>query len=171
MTENPPVAQVAGRYRQRWRREGSVGTLRLSQEYSTGIMEGVVTDVPYRFYGNVMNNDALIQNLPGNACVEVMCVADRRGIHATHFGHLPPHLAALCRSNIAVQELAVQAVRDRDREAAFYACALDPLTAAVVPLPQIRAMFEEMWQAEAEAGLLQWFDPNHRGPLPETCAD
>ena len=43
-------------------------------------------------------------------------------------------------SNIAVQELAVQAVLDRDREAAFHACALDPLTAAVVPLPKIRQM-------------------------------
>jgi alpha-galactosidase len=53
-------------------------------------------------------------------------------------------------SNIAVQELAVQAVLERDREAAFHACALDPLTAAVVPLPRIREMFDELWAAEGD---------------------
>ncbi|MDH7569633.1 MAG: alpha-glucosidase/alpha-galactosidase [Armatimonadota bacterium] len=145
-----------------------VGTLRLSHEYSSGIMEGIVTDTPYRFYGNVMNHHALITNLPGNCCVEVMCVADQRGIHPTYFGDLPPQLAALCRSNVAVQELAVKAVQERNREAAFHALCLDPLTAAVVPLPKIREMFEEMWEAEKE--LLKWFDPTHQGPLPETCA-
>jgi alpha-galactosidase/6-phospho-beta-glucosidase family protein len=47
-------------------------------------------------------------------------------------------------------------VLNRDREAAFHACALDPLTAAVVPLPQIREMFEELWTAEGD--LLSYFD-------------
>ena len=66
-------------------------------------------------------------------------------------------------SNIAVQELAVQAVLERDREAAFHACALDPLTAAVVPLPRIREMFEELWVAEATA----WLTSTRRN---ERCA-
>lgn len=147
-----------------------VGTLRLSHEYSSGIMEAVVTNTPYTFYGNVMNTGGLVNNLPHHCCVEVKCVADRRGIHPTRFGDLPPHLAALCRSNIAVHELAVRAVLDRDREAAFHACCLDPLTASVVPLPKIREMFDRLWQLEWDAGLLKWFDPSHRGPLPETCA-
>ncbi len=149
--------------------EAPVGELRRSSEYTSGIVEGVLTDTPYRFYGNVLNT-GLITNLPQGCCVEVMTVADRRGFHPTHFGALPPHLAALCRSNVPVQELAVKAVRERDREAAFQACALDPLTAAVLPLPKIRAMFDELWQAEADGGLLQWFDPAHEGAPPETCA-
>ena len=47
-----------------------------------------------------------------------------------------------------MQELAVEAVLRHDREAAFHAVALDPLTAAVLPLSRIRAMFEELWQTE-----------------------
>ena len=33
---------------------------------------------------------------------------------------------------------------------AFHACALDPLTAAMVSLPKIREMFEELWAAEGD---------------------
>ncbi len=40
-------------------------------------------------------------------------------------GSLPAQCAALNMSNIAVQELAVQAVLERDREAAFHACVVD----------------------------------------------
>jgi alpha-galactosidase len=170
------VRDTAGRQRE-WMKdtgvegdEKPVGELRLSREYSSGILEGVVTNKPYRFYGNVMNHDSLITNLPGNCCVEVMCIADTRGIHACHYGDLPPHLAALCRSNVAVQELAVKAVVERDREAAFLACCVDPLTAASAPLHDIRAMFDELWQAEEQAGLLQWFDKRHTGRIAETCA-
>ena len=54
------------------------------------------------------------------------------------------------------------------REAAFHACTLDPLTAAVVPLHEIREMFEELWKAEGD--LLAWFGPDQKGPLLETCA-
>ena len=38
-----------------------VGTLRLSHEYTTGIMEAILTDKLFRFNGNVMNN-GLISN-------------------------------------------------------------------------------------------------------------
>jgi len=62
----------------------------------------------------------------------------------------------------------VRAVLNRDREAAFHACALDPLTAAILPLGRIREMFEELWEAEKD--LLLWFDRSHKGPVPETCA-
>jgi alpha-galactosidase len=173
----PRVVPDEFRGKREWMTDGAgeqgaepVGELKRSGEYTSGIIEGVVTDQPYRFYGNVMNEGALIDNLPGDCCVEVMCIADARGIHPVRHGALPPHLAALCRSNVAVQELAVKAVRERDKEAAFHACCLDPNAAAVCSLDQIRAMFEELWTAEAEAGLLRWFEPDWRGPLPETCA-
>ncbi len=147
--------------------DAPVGELRLSREFTTGIMEAMLTNVPYSFNGNVMNT-GLITNLPGGCCVEVPCLVDARGVHPCYVGDLPPQLAALNRSNVAVQELAVRAVLDRDREAAFHACALDPLTAAKLPLHKIRAMFDELW--EVEAPLLKWFDPNHSGPLPEIYA-
>lgn len=148
--------------------DGPIGELRRSHEFTTGIMEAMLTNVPYRFNGNVMNT-GLITNLPHGCCVEVPCLVDARGVHPCYVGELPPQLAVLNRSNVAVQELAVRAVLERDREAAFHACAVDPLTASVAPLDQIRAMFEELW--EAQEHLLKWFDPAHSGPLPELCAD
>ncbi|MBN1674778.1 MAG: alpha-glucosidase/alpha-galactosidase [Kiritimatiellae bacterium] len=135
-----------------------------SNEYTIGIMDAVVTDVPFRFNGNVLNH-GLIDNLPAGCCVEVPCIADAQGVRPVRVGALPPQLAALDRSNIAVQELAVRALLDRDREAAFHACALDPLTAATATLPVIRQIFDELWDAYKD--LLAWFDPAHQGPVPE----
>ena len=126
-----------------------------SHEYASAIMEALVTGAPFRFNGNVMN-PGLVTNLPDGCCVEVPCLADREGVHPCHVGPLPPQCAALNRSNVAVQELAVRAVLGRDREAAFQAVALDPLTAAVLPLDRIRDLFEEMWAAEKP--LLAYFD-------------
>jgi len=141
--------------------------LRRSHEYTSYIIEALVTNQPYAFNGNVINT-GLITNLPHGCCVEVPCLVDARGIHPTHIGALPPQCAALDRSNVAVHELAVQAVRTRDREAAFLACALDPNAAAILPLWKLRRMFDELWKAEEH--LLKWFDPRHTGPLPELCA-
>ncbi|MFO8008903.1 MAG: alpha-galactosidase [Candidatus Brocadiia bacterium] len=135
--------------------EAPVPELKRSREYASGIIEGVVTNQPFRFNGNVMN-DGVVTNLPDGCCVEVPCVADAEGVHPCHVGSLPPQCAAMNRSNIAVQELAVKAFLERDRGAAFRAVALDPLTASVLPLDEIRAMFEELWAAEGE--LLGYFD-------------
>ncbi|MFW6007282.1 MAG: alpha-glucosidase/alpha-galactosidase [Halanaerobiales bacterium] len=146
-----------------------VGELKRSREYTTGIMEAVLTDKPYRFNGNVMNNGGLISNLPDNCCVEVPCMADANGINPCYTGKLPAQLAALDMSNVSVQELAVQAFLEKDKEAAFHACTLSPMTSATLTLPEIRDMFNELWEAEKD--LLLWFDPSHTGPVPELCAE
>lgn len=135
--------------------EAEVPALQASHEYASLIIEATQTGVPYAFNGNVMNSGS-IDNLPRRCCVEVPCLVDREGVHPTYVGELPPQLAALNMTNISVQELAVRAVLDCDKEAAFHAVALDPLTAALLPLHEIRAMFEEMWAAEGE--LLSYFD-------------
>ncbi len=129
--------------------QAAVPPLNPSHEYASSIIEAKLTGVPFVFNGNVMNNGA-ITNLPDSSCVEVPCMVDRGGVHPCYVGALPPQCAALNMTNIAVQELAVKAFLDRDREAAFHACALDPLTAATVSLPDIRRMFEELWAAEGE---------------------
>ena len=143
------------------------GELQISKEFTTGIMEAVLTDVPFRFNGNIMNT-GLITNLPGDCCVEVPCYADSQGINPAYSGALPTQLAALNRSNISVHQLAVEAVLRRDKDAAYHACLVDPNAAALVSIPKIREMFEELWQANKEH--LKWFDKSHTGPLPETCA-
>jgi alpha-galactosidase len=93
-------------------------------------------------------NDGLIDNLPQDGVVEVRCLVDAGGVQPAHFGPLPTALAALCQQHMAVNELVAVAVLEQDRRAAFEALCLDPLTAAVCSLDEIRAMFEEMVAAE-----------------------
>jgi alpha-galactosidase len=135
--------------------------LRRSHEYASRIMEAVVTNRPFAFNGNVMN-EGLIDNLPDGCCVEVPCLVDARGVQPTHVGPLPPQCAALNRTNIAVQELTAKAVLERDREAAYHALAVDPLTAASLGLDEIRELFEAMWQANA--AFLRYFDDPEASP-------
>ena len=129
-------------------------TLELSGEYAAEIIHAMETGKPFAFNGNVMNT-GLIDNLPTGCCVEVPCLTDRTGVHPCHIGALPPPLAHLNLSNIAVQELAVRAVLERDRRLAMQACLLDPLTRSVLSLEDTQALFEEIWTAEAE--LLAYF--------------
>lgn len=118
-----------------------------SEEYASRIVEGVVLDRPCVVHGNVVN-EHLVENLPTGGCVEVACLVDGRGVQPVHFGRLPEQLAALNRAHMAVHELMVRALLERDRQAALYALSLDPLTAAVCSLEEIERLFEEMWAAE-----------------------
>lgn len=120
-----------------------------SHEYASGIMEAMVTGVPMRFNGNVPNR-GLIQNLPEGCCVEVPCFTDAEGVHPCAMGRLPTRLAALCQTNVHVQHLAVEAVRNRDLDAAYHAVLLDPATGGALSLSQARAMFDELVEAEGD---------------------
>lgn len=138
-----------------------------SHEYAASIIEAMRTNQPFLFNGNVMNEGS-ITNLPAESCVEVPCVVDSQGLHVCQVGKLPTQCAALNRTNINVQELAVQAVMEGDREAAFHAVALDPLTAAILPLNRIRSMFDEMWEAQGD--LLDGFEQGLPRPASRRIA-
>ena len=118
-----------------------------SIEYGSYVIEAIETGRPAVIHGNVLN-EGLIDNLPTGGCVEVPVLVEGTGLHPVRFGPLPPQLAALNSSHMYVHELMVQSVLERDRGAAFQALMLDPLTAAVCSPDEIRAMFEEMWEAE-----------------------
>ena len=117
-----------------------------SEEYGALIIQAVETGSPVRINGNVPNED-LITNLPAGACVEVPCLVDQGGVHPCVVGALPPQLASLNRSSVAVQELVVKGHLERDRGAIYQAMALDPLTAAVCSLDEIWKLTDEMFAA------------------------
>lgn len=121
-----------------------------SDEYACRIIEAMETGRPTIINANV-SNTGLITNLPEGSCVEVPCTVDRLGVHPMAVGDLPPQCASLSRANVAVQEMATLAISDLDRESAFHAIALDPLTAAKLSLAEIRQMFDEMWAANGDA--------------------
>jgi len=120
-----------------------------SVEYAAEIIEGIVFNRLKVIYGNVPNT-GLITNLPQNEVVEVACLIDRNGIRPTYFGELPPQVAALCRSNMAVYDMTVRAIMNNSYEMAEQALMLDPLTAAVCSLEEIRNMFAELYKAEKD---------------------
>lgn len=120
-----------------------------TEEYAAGIIHALESGTPAVVYGNV-RNEGLIENLPLGAIVEVPCLVDAIGIQPTVIGRLPPQLAALNRSNINVQELAVEAALNGDRDLVYQAIMMDPLTSAVLTLPEIKKMTTEMFEAEKE---------------------
>jgi alpha-galactosidase len=71
-------------------------------------------------------------------------------VQPTHLGALPPQCAAVNQTNINVQQLAVQAALTGRRDHVYHAIMLDPLTAALLTLDEIKAMVDEMLVAEAE---------------------
>jgi alpha-galactosidase len=119
-----------------------------THEYGSFIIEAIETNRPARINGNVPNN-GLIINLPEGCCVEVLCLVDGNGVQGVFVGDLPTQLAAVNRTNVNVQELAVEASLTGDKDAVHYAIMTDPLTSAVCTLPQIHALVDEMFAAQA----------------------
>jgi len=143
----------------RWREEGAEKIRRMLSgedelrmergvEYASQIMEAMESDAPAVIYGNVKNT-GLVTNLPEGGVVEVACLVNKQGIQPTYFGALPTQLAALDQMHMAVHDLVATAVLEQDREAAFHALMLDPLTAAVCSPAEIRLMFDELAATEA----------------------
>ena len=120
-----------------------------SHEYGVTIIEAMQTNQPARINGNVPNN-GLITNLPSGCCVEVPCLVDGNGIQPVVVGDIPTQLAALNRTNINVQELIIEAALSGDPESVYHAVMLDPLSAAVCTLPQIRKMVGELLTQQSQ---------------------
>ena len=128
-----------------------------SVEYGSQIVNAIASGQQEIIYGNV-RNDGLIDNLPDGACVEVPCLVDKNGIQPLKVGALPEHLAAINRNQINVQRLAVMAAQQGDPEIVFQAMCMDPLTASILTLDEIRAMTAELLEA-------------HRRFLPESMRE
>ena len=72
-------------------------------------------------------NQGCIPNLPADAIVEAPGVVTGAGIHGLGVGPLPEPVAELCRREITVGRLAVDAAVNGDRQAALQCLLLDPV--------------------------------------------
>jgi alpha-galactosidase len=135
--------------KEQFEREETEITVERSHEYGSRIIHSLETGQPRVIYGNVAN-DGLIDNLPQDCCVEVPCLVDKNGVQPTRIGSLPPHLAALMRTNINVQELTVEAALTGKREHIYHAAMLDPHTAAELDLDQIWHLVDDLIEAHGE---------------------
>lgn len=122
-----------------------------SREYASRIIEAMITNVPYKIGGNVLNT-GLITNLPYNATVEVPCMVDKSGITPTYVGDLPLQLAAMNSSNIYPQLLTVEAAVTKNKDTLYMAAMADPHTAAELSIDDIVSMCDELLEAHKNAG-------------------
>ena len=129
-----------------------------SVEYGAQIINAMESGVPAVVYGNVPNH-GLITNLPFGCSVEVPCLVDAQGVQPTVIGDLPPQLSAMCRTNIAVQELAVEALLTGKREHIYHAVMMDPHTSSQLSLDNIWKMCDELIDAHQRDGFLPQFAP------------
>lgn len=130
-----------------------IGTDR-SHEHGSYIIEGLETGRVYRGHFNVRNR-GIITNLPSDAIIEAPGYADANGISMPVVGDLPMGCAAVCNVSVSVQRLAVQAAMTADMDLLTQAFLMDPLAGAVCNTRELRAMAEEMVQAQAQ-WLPQW---------------
>jgi alpha-galactosidase len=125
-----------------------------SWEYGSWIIEAIEKNSPFVIYGNVLNSSQgrgpLISNLLHDGCVEVACLVNGNGVTPTAYGSLPPQMAAICRTNQNFFDLAALAAIEKNKSIAIHAMMLDPLTSAVLSPAEIRAMTEEMFEAEKD---------------------
>jgi alpha-galactosidase len=66
-----------------------------------------------------------------------------------HVGALPPQLAALIGLTVAVEEMAVEAAITGNARLVYQAICLDPLSAAVLSLEEIKDMTRQLFAASA----------------------
>ena len=144
------VNQIAG-----WKKEyekllqNGVKEHKRSNEYASHIMESVVTNTPYKIGGNVINK-GFITNLPADACVEVPCLVDGKGVHGTYVGALPVQCAAMNMTNVNVQLLTIEAARTRKLEHIYQAAMLDPHTASELSIDDIKNMVDDLIVAHGD---------------------
>ena len=141
----------------RWKKQkellmsGGMIDFHRSDEYASHIMEAIVTGVPYKIGGNVINH-GMISNLPSEACVEVPCLVDKSGVTPTYVGDLPLQLAAMNSSNIYPQMLTIEAARTGKKELIYQAAMMEPHTGAELSTDEIVSLCDELYEAHTNAG-------------------
>jgi alpha-galactosidase len=122
--------------------------LQRSRDYGARLIAALETGAPLRFNGNVVNQ-GYVQNLHEDGCVEVPCKVIEGQIVPQAVGSLPPQMAAWDLRILNVEAMMLRAVLEQDREAVYQAVQLQPLTAAVMPIPEMREMVDETLAAQA----------------------
>jgi alpha-galactosidase len=119
-----------------------------SGEMVAPVVKCLLLDEPGCFPLNIPN-EGQVADLPLGATVESMCIVDGGGVRGCDAVSLPPAMAEALRRVSASQELTVDAAVSGDRDAAFAAMLLDPLTSRL-DYDEVAAMTDEMLAATAE---------------------
>ncbi len=116
-----------------------------SGELVATLLDGLVTGQARRLPVNLPNRGN-VTNLPDDAVVEIMGVADAQGVRGRDTTTVPGAMGEYLRRIHASQELTVEAALTGDRTVALEAMLTDPL-AGQLPYEQIVTMTDEMLTA------------------------
>jgi alpha-galactosidase len=108
---------------------GHAPVAQLREVYSEGaieVIEALLGKEGVEYPALNLPNRGQIPNLPQGAIVELPARSGPSGIQGQHVGPLPELVAELCRREIAVASLAVDAAATGDRHRALQALLLDP---------------------------------------------
>ena len=120
-----------------------------SNEFAPQIIHSLETGAEREVYVNVPNH-GLIDNLPTGCIVEVPATVDGKAVTPAVVGKLPAHLAALIGTNIAPQQLTVEALKTGRRDHVYHAAMLDPHTAAELDLEQIWSLVDALIEGHGD---------------------
>lgn len=135
---------------EKWLQEDIDKNAPRSTEYAAEIFNAILGDgTPFEFNGNVIN-EGCIPNLPNNVCVEIPVVASRFGLRKCHVGNVPEEVAPLVSTTALMENLAVDAIMEKNKTKLIRACSMDPLTSAVLSLAEIEEMCNEMFEANKD---------------------
>jgi alpha-galactosidase len=129
---------------------GKIPVDTLKEATSEGVPE-IIEAITFNdnFYHHQLNipNNGLIPNLPDDAIVEVPGMISSSGILGLDFPPLPEGIAELCRRELALSSLVVDAVVLGDRDLALQALLLDPM---MNDIDRARAILEDFLTDFAE---------------------
>ena len=119
-----------------------------SQELAVSIICDIEFDKGQRELAvNIANADCAISNLPEDAVVEVCATVDAAGLCPVPVGPLPEPIAAMCRTQISIQKLLVEAYATRSKKALVQALAIDPV---VDSIPRARQLADDLLRVQAD---------------------
>ena len=95
------------------------------------LVEAVHFDKPHQHQQLNIPNRGYIPNLPADAIVEVPGVISGTGFAGDSFPPLPHGIAEMCRRELSLSDLYVEAALKGDRELALQAILLDPMVADI----------------------------------------
>lgn len=111
------------------------------------LMLALETNRPVYFDAMVGRNDGAISNLPDDAIVDRPVVVTGGQVRSVHVGTLPPGPLEVCRRQIAVYELLVQATVEGDENLALQALCLDPYVHSITQAKSIWKDFRKEYAA------------------------
>jgi len=103
------------------------GLLNTDSEGALEIIENIAGGATHYHLAANLPNVGQVGNLPTGAIVETPVIVNGAGIQPTHMGALPEPIAELCRREITVAQLCVDAAVEGNREKALQCLLLDPV--------------------------------------------